>query len=81
MQNKLKVEKASKVNPWKVVQKKKNARMLSLSCIILIVAVAAVASPFVVMYWDEIVDFFQQMLPPPVEAEYSSGGPSEAGST
>lgn len=59
----------------KVVQKKKNTRLLSITCFVLIFAVAAVSAPIVIMYWDEIVDFFKQMLPP----SSTTGGSSQGG--
>ena len=57
----------------KVTQRKKNTRLLSLTCIFIIIGAILVASPFVVMYWDEIVDFFEQMMPPASSQDWASG--------
>ena len=59
------------------VQKRKNSRLMSLSCVIFVVLLLVASFPLILFYWDDIIAFFEGALPPHHNASDAGSGPVE----
>ena len=46
------------------MQKAKNTRLMSLSCVMLVALIAVAVAPLVFFYWNDILRFLEGALPP-----------------